>query len=420
MNAEMRWHSGRAVGIHRTIRLWWLLTLVVVVSGCSSDGSFTTGNERHNGRSDSSYQDGRDRTSTGVGRVIAAGTMTAARAAHTATLLPDGRVLIAGGCTLDSCEIEEGGASAELYDPRVGSFAKTGTMGTERVSHTATLLPNGEVLLVGGWDRDGVLASAELYDPAAGDFSPTGSMATRRAAHTATLLPDGKVLIAGGYNGDQSVPSAEVYDPRTETFSRTGSMATPRSAHAAELLPKGRVLATGGSDSQEAIVASAEIYDPLTGRFARTDNMTVNRYKHAATRLRDGRILILGGSNADDFYGKYASAEVFDPASGTFAPVGDMDAERFKLPDAVATLSSGEVLVGGDSERAEIYDPESKAFRTVHGSLGAARNFATVTTLSEGLALIAGGYDQNLHLASRTWLYVPEGEPAPDVRQSPS
>jgi hypothetical protein len=340
--------------------------------------------------------------------VIAAGTMTVARAAHTATPLPDGRVLIAGGCTLDGCEMEEDGASAELYDPREESFAKTGRMGTERVSHTATLLPNGEVLLAGGWDRDGVLASAELYDPAVGIFSPTGSMTTNRAAHTATLLPSGRVLISGGYDGRHSVPNAEIYDPRTGTFSRTGSMATPRSAHAAALLPKGRVLATGGSDSQEDIVASAEIFDPGNGRFSRTDNMTVNRYKHAATRLQDGRILILGGSNADDFYGKYASAELFDPASGTFAPVGDMNAERFKLPDAVATLSSGEVLVGGDSERAEIYHPASKAFRTVHGSLGTARNFATVTTLSEGKALIAGGYDQNLHLAARTWLYIPE------------
>jgi hypothetical protein len=128
--------------------------------------------------------------------------MTAARAAHTATLLPSGRVLIAGGCTLDSCELEEDGASAELYDPRVGSFAKTGTMGTERVSHTATLLPNGEVLLAGGWDRGGVLANAELYNPATGVFSPTSSMTTHRAAHTATLLPNGKVLIAGGYNGN--------------------------------------------------------------------------------------------------------------------------------------------------------------------------------------------------------------------------
>jgi len=139
--------------------------------------------------------------------VIAAGAMTAARAAHTATLLPDGRVLIAGGCTLDSCEMEEDGASAELYDPRGGSFAKTGTMGTERVSHTATPLPNGEVLLAGGWDRGGVLASAELYDLAAGVFPPTGSMTTHRAAHTATLLPSGRVLIAGGHNGNKSVPT---------------------------------------------------------------------------------------------------------------------------------------------------------------------------------------------------------------------
>lgn len=391
-----------------TIRLWWLLILPVVIAGCSSDDSFDTGDDRHNGRSGVSYADGPGRTSMGVGRVVAAGTMTVARAAHTATLLSDGRVLIAGGCTLDSCEMGDDGASAELYDPRKGSFAKTARMGTERVSHTATRLPNGKVLLAGGWDRDGVLASAELYDPAVGAFSPTGAMATHRAAHTATLLPDGKVLIAGGYDGDQSVASAEIYDPRTGTFARAGAMATSRSAHAAALLPHSRVLVTGGSDSQEDIVASAEIFDPTTGGFIRTDNMMVDRYKHAATRLQeDGKVLILGGSNADDFHGKYASAELFDPASGTFTAVDDMNVERFKLPDAVATLSSGKVLVGGDDEHAEIYNPASKAFRTVRGSLGAARNFATVATLPEGRALIAGGYDQNLHLTARAWLYVP-------------
>ena len=395
------------MGILRPVRPWWLLTLAIVIWGCSSDGLFTKGEDRHHGRSDGAYADGQGRSSIGVGRVISAGTMTVARAAHTATLLPDGRVLIAGGCTLDGCEMEEDGASSELYDPRDRSFAKTGEMGTERVSHTATLLPNGKVLLAGGWDRDGLLANAELYDPAVGAFYPTGRMFTHRASHTATLLRDGRVLIVGGYNGNQSVPNAEIYNPRTETFSRTGSMVTPRSAHAAALLPNGRVLVTGGSDLQEDVVASAEIYDPGTGRFNRTDNMMVNRYKHAATRLQDGRILILGGSNADDFYGQYASAELFDPAAGTFAAVDDMNAERFKLPDAAATLSSGEVLVGGDNKRAEIYDPGSKAFRNVHGSLGAARSFATVTTLSEGRALIAGGYDQNIHLAARTWLYVP-------------
>ena len=334
--------------------------------------------------------------------------MTVARAAHTATPLPDGRVLIAGGCTLDSCEMGDDGASAELYDPREGSFVRTARMGAQRVSHTATSLPNGKVLLAGGWDSDGVLASAELYDPATEAFSPTGTMTAHRAAHTATLMPDGKVLIAGGYDGDESVANAEIYDPRTGTFSRADDMATPRSAHAAAPLPDGRVLVTGGSDSHNDVVASAEIYDPDTGRFVQIGSMMANRHKHAAILLpEDGKVLILGGSNGDDFEGKYASAEIFDSASGAFTAVDNMNAERFKLPDAVATLDGGEVLVGGDGERAEIYDPASRAFHTVRGSLGAARNFATVASLPEGRALIAGGYDQNLHLTARTWLYVP-------------
>ncbi|MDQ4128484.1 MAG: hypothetical protein M3151_11140 [Actinomycetota bacterium] len=406
---EMGFVSKRAASITRTVHLWWLVILPAILSGCPSDGMFTEGDARHKNRSDVSYADGPGRTAIGVGRVVAGGTMTVGRAAHTATLLPDGRVLIAGGCTLDSCEMGDAGASAELYDPRKGSFVRTARMDTERVSHTATLLPNGKVLLVGGWERDGVLASAELYDPVAGDFSPTGTMTAPRAGHTATSLPDGKVLIAGGYDGDQSVASAEIYNPRTGLFMPTGGMATPRSAHAAALLPNGRILVTGGSDAQENIVASAEIYDSSTGEFLQTDSMMVARYKHAATRLRKGgKVLILGGSNGEDFHGKYASAELFDPDSGTFTTVDNMNAERFKLPDAVATLKSGEVLVGGDDERVELYDPASKTFSTVRGSLGAARNFATVVPLPEGRALIAGGYDRNLHLTARTWLYLPE------------
>ena len=386
-------------------RLWWIPLLMTALLVCSCGAFSGSGGGFDGERAEGAGK--KSSPSKAEGWVVAAERMTVSRAAHTATPLPDGRVLVVGGCSLEGCEMADEGATAELYDPVARSFARTGTMGVERVSHTATSLPNGKVLVAGGWDRDGVLSSAELYDPATGDFSPAGDVATGRAAHTASLLPDGRVLLCGGYDGERSLADAEVYDPKTNSFSGTDDMQTPRSAHATALLNDGRVLVTGGSDSRENVVATAEIYDPDEGEFTRTGEMTVNRHKHAATTLEDGRVLVLGGSNADDFYGKHASAEVFDPESDTFTAVSDMSAERFKLPDAVATLEGDSVLVGGGDERAEIYDPGSEVFRVVRGDMGAARMFATTTPLAGGRALITGGYDQDINPTSKTWMYVP-------------
>jgi hypothetical protein len=232
-------------------------------------------------------------------------------------------------------------------------------------------------------------------------------MATARAAHTASLLPDGRVLLAGGYDGERSVSGAEVYDPDTNSFTRTGGMKTTRSAHDAALLPDGRVLVTGGIDVRDDVVQSTEIYDPDQGRFVGANDMSTARYKHAAVPLDAGNILVVGGSDEDDYYGKRASAEVYDPERDTFATVSSMNTKRFKLPDTVATLAGGRVLVGGDGRHAELYDPGSGTFRVVRGHMGSARAFATTVPLADGEALVAGGYDENINLTKKTWLYVP-------------
>jgi hypothetical protein len=247
------------------------------------------------------------------------GSMGAARQLHTATLLSDGRVLIVGGA-----EVAFGGPaleSAELYDPAGGTFSPTGSMAHPREAHTATLLPDGRVLVAGGttitFGTSTYDAFAELYDPTTGKFSPTGSMAKARYWDTATLLPGGRVLIVGGVEQTLQLASAELYDPASGKFSMTGSMATDRSEHTATLLRDGNVLIAGGTDGTSnasggyTALASAELYDPTSGKFSRTGSMTVARLEDTATLLPDGRVLIAGG---DDANGEVlASADLYQP-----------------------------------------------------------------------------------------------------------
>ena len=342
------------------------------------------------------------RASNEIGQVVATGSLSVARASHTATLLPNGTVLLVGG-------MEGAGATAEAYDPARRSFAPAGRMSAERSGgHAAVLLRDGSVLVTGGWSGAAVTASAERYDPATDTFSPTGTMSGPRSAHTATLLPTGKVLIAGGFDGSVRLESAELYDPKTGAFTRTGSMVEARSEYAAALLPGGRVLVTGGNRSDGQVLASAEIYDSATGAFRLTGSMTVIRHKHAATELRGGRVLITGGSDARDGRGRYASAELFDPASEAFTIVSPMHAERFKHSHAVVLLRTGEVLVAGGDESVEVYDPATQTFRTGHGTLGADLSFSTATRLRDGRVLIAGGYDESIQPAAGAWVYRPQ------------
>src|SRR5262245_34936409 len=247
------------------------------------------------------------------GIFIGAGTMTTARSGHTATLLFDGKVLIAGGYRGIGITrpVYEYFDSAELYDPATKTFAQTGNMVSPRHRHSATQLVDGKVLITGGWDqRYVVLASAELYDPATGTFTPTGEMSLARVFHTATLLPDGKVLIAGGFNyaggfnlsGFNSALGGEVYDPASGTFTATGNMGKVGYEATATLLANGKVLIAGGETGAPDLVIptredtlSGELYDPFTDRFSPTGNMFSPRYEHKATLLADGAVLVTGG-----------------------------------------------------------------------------------------------------------------------------
>ena len=346
------------------------------------------------------------------GQIIPTGNLSVRRFSQTATLLPNGKVLIAGG-------MERNGkydASAELYDPRTGTFTATANMSSAREGHAAILLSNGKVLLAGGSSGpEGNVATAELYDPATGIFSRTGNLSGPRAHAAAVLLKDGKVLLIGGDGAheDERLSSAEIYDPATGRFTPTGSMHVPREMHTAVLMKDGRVLVMGGSSTgsypNSRIEASAEIYDPATGRFTMTGSMNAVRHKLAAVLLSDGRVLVVGGSDNRDWRGQYASAELYDPATGRFSNDGEMSFKRFKLIATAVRLPDGRVLIAGGAERPEIYDPATKTFRPVNGTVGEGRYFSTATLLSDGRVLIAGGYgdDPMAGAVPNAWLYWP-------------
>jgi len=273
------------------------------------------------------------------------GSLGSRRGLHSATLLSNGKVLIAGGSS-NTVVL----ASAELYDPATGKWTLTGPMNTARRTHTASMLPNAKVLVAGG-SGGSTLSSAELYDPATGNWALTGPLSSPRSAHTATVLPNGQVLVAGGYSGS-SQGGAELYDPATGAWTVTGSLNTPRHAHTATLMPSGQVLVTGGyntTNGTNALLASAELYDPATGTWESTAPLANARYLHTATLLPNGEVLVAGGSKGlVNGSVSLASAELFDPAAGTWATAGSLAGARDY--HSATLLPNGQVLVtGGES-----------------------------------------------------------------------
>ncbi|MCU0636907.1 MAG: hypothetical protein MUE41_18710, partial [Gemmatimonadaceae bacterium] len=314
--------------------------------------------------------------------------MRVARAAHTATTLRTGQVLVAGGFT------ERGGAhSAELYDAAARRFVALPSMVTPRHSHTATLLPDGRVLIVGGYgDGGAVTRSAELFDPVRRTFTATGSLSAARAGHVAVPLSDGTVLIAGGVGpGWSFLSSAERYDPATGRFLPTGAMTVARESHVGVRLPNGQVLIVGGHHGRRAdmtIHASAELYDPSAGVFRRTGSMRTSRHKHDAVVLPDGTVLVTAGSDARDERGMYTSTEVYDPRTATFRAGPSMQRARHKHAGSSVVLPDGSVLVAGGAPQAERYDPQGRRFALVTAAPSLAGLFSAVALLPDGSALI--------------------------------
>jgi len=319
--------------------------------------------------------------------------LTQARGEHTATLLPSGQVLVAGGRGSDATFL----ANVELYDADRNMWHGAHALAAARANHSATLLPSGKVLVVGGQNASGYLASVELYDPTSDIWTSAGNISSARAWHTATLLDSGRVLIAGGVAANGALASVELYDPATNTWSGASDLATARYDHGAALLPTGEVLVSAGYDVNAAALASAEIYDPVEDAWHFASDLGAARHSYTAALLISGRLLAVGGTDLG------ASAEIYDPVADIWNNAGSPAHDR--TFHTATLLPSGRLLVTGGAENGidlastETYDAASDTW-TAAAALATGRRLHTATLLTSGKVLVAGGYSSGGSLAS--------------------
>ncbi|MBK8038201.1 MAG: tandem-95 repeat protein [Verrucomicrobiaceae bacterium] len=316
-------------------------------------------------------------------------TAASTRFRHTATLLPNGKVLIAGGGT--ASDGSSPSSVAQLYDPVSNTFTTTGSLAQARSGHSATLLPNGKVVVIGGLGTSSTLSSVEIYDPAAGTWSTsTASLATARKYHTATLLADGRVVIVGGSSSaDAALASVEIFASNSPAWSATGTKATTGAAAQPVMLPDGKILVLSGGNPNPA---TADLYNPATGTWSSAGTMVSGHSEGTATLMPNGKVLLAGHTTID----AANKSELYDPVAGTWTALPNMPSSRIR--QTATLLASGKVLITGGGLPAGLtasllFDPATNSWST-SGSLATGRLWHTATSLPNGKVLVTGGASQ--------------------------
>ena len=262
-----------------------------------------------------------------------------------------------------------------------GTWTATGSPNFARNAHSATLLGNGQVLIAGGTSSSEPLSSAELYNPATGKWTVTGSMSVARFDHTATLLPNGEVLVAGGETGGAFTAEAELYNPTTGSWHTTGSMTVPRAMHGAALLQNGQVLAMGGSNSDGTSNTSAELYSPTTGSWTATGNMSAGQ-NSPATLLLNAKVLVAGGD----------SAELFDPSTGQWTLTPSLHYGSSISVSTALLNNGNVLIYGNKFScyAGQFYDSSANTWTGTTGQCSNSISHGPLTALANGKVLLAG------------------------------
>jgi hypothetical protein len=318
------------------------------------------------------------------------------RAAHAVVTLPDGKVLFLGGCTETSCETGPAGATVDAYDPRSGAVTVAGRLTGPRTGAAVALLPDGDVMLAGGWAGAGVTDLIERFDPGSGRSRTVARLSLARADPALAVLEDGRVLLAGGFTPQGPTGRVEVFDAKRNAVQVLPPLLVPRAGAMAAKLNGREVLIVGGGAGEGSDLrpsAVAEVYSATTGP-RRVGDLQRARYKHAAVAITGGRVAVIGGSDERDAGGKIALIEIFDPVADRFTPGGSTVEARYKIANAVVALADGRVFIGGGGTRPELYDPASGASSLLDTHPGEPLNFSTAAALPGGRVLVAGGYTE--------------------------
>lgn len=334
--------------------------------------------------------------------------LSAPRATHASVRIPNGNILIIGGCVADGCEQGAASASADMIAADGRRRLRTFDLRERRISPDAVALTDGRVLIVGGWVNGRASQTTEILNPATGESQVGPAMAGPRSGAVVVRLNDGRVLIAGGHDGQRNRADAEIFDPQTGVLKSIASLGQARSGATATLMPDGNVLIVGGGNPMESdrhTLASAELFNAATNDFAPTASLAQRRYKHGAALLPSGDVLIIGGSDERDYGGKLRSVERYDAQQRKFVAAGQLAVPRFKLAGGLINLDDGRILVAAGDDRPEIFDPGKGMGQLLDIHLGGQWNYLTATAIGNNAAYLAGGYEEGrIVLTNRSWL----------------